>query len=60
MKKSESFNLKTAIGLGYRSKNKRNERSEVQSTKGKAFDEVNRETDGWLKCKAPKAKPLTK
>ncbi len=53
MKKSESFNLKTAIGLGYRSKNKRYERSEVQSTKGKAFDEVNRalpagrrETDG--------------
>jgi hypothetical protein len=46
----------TAIGLGYRSKNKRYERSEVQSTKGKAFDEVNRETDGWSEVQSTKGK----
>ena len=46
IKNSELFNLKPAISLGYRSKNKRYERSEVQSTKGKAFDGVNRETGG--------------
>ena len=27
--------------------NRENERSEVQSTKDKVFDEVNRETGGW-------------
>jgi hypothetical protein len=38
--------------------NRENERSEVQSTKDKVFDEVNRETDGQVKCKAPKAVSL--
>ena len=36
------------------------ERSEVQSTKDKVFDEVNRETGGQVKCKAPNTKSLTK
>jgi hypothetical protein len=38
--------------------NRENERSVVQSTKDKVFDEVNRETGGQVKCKAPKAASL--
>jgi hypothetical protein len=38
--------------------NREYERSEVQSTKDKVFDEVNRETGGQVKCKAPKAASL--